>query len=135
MGEPNKGDSQTQILDEEMLERREWERLLANWDCEVTIATDSGESQKAVVKDVSIAGIAIVVERASRCIVGQSVGIGIGDRTVSAIVKHVAPTPDGSYRIGIFWAEPKIDSILWLMKESQARKCVVEIDASHSLHH
>ncbi len=135
MGEPNNSTSQTQIRDKELLERRERERLLANWDCEVTFSMDSGVSQRAVVKDVSIAGIAIVVEQASQCIVGQSVGIGIGDRIVPATVKHIASTPDGGERIGIFWAEPKIDSILWLMKESQAHRSVVEIQASQAVPH
>lgn len=119
MGELNDSTNQTHVFEDRCQERREWQRLLATGDYRVGLSVGAGHSQSATVKDASIAGIAVVVEDASKIVVDQSAEIEIENRRVRAQIKNIAPAIGGGYRVGLYWSEPDIGSILSLMSKTQ----------------
>lgn len=111
---------QTQIIEGRCPDRREWKRLLATSEYRVGLSVEAGDSRPAMVKDASIAGIALIVRDSSRLAVGDRAEIEIAGRKVTATIKNIVPAAGGEgFRIGLYWSEPKIDSILTLMCRTQ----------------
>jgi hypothetical protein len=59
--------------------------------------------QDAEMLDESTEGVALLVKDGSVVQIGQEIRLTDGDRSVSAIVKHVHQREDGKYHLGLAW--------------------------------
>jgi hypothetical protein len=71
---------------------------------EVTIWTNGGKPQKAVVLDVSLNGIGLLVEEPPTLATEQAVRVDYDGRPMCAVVRNLRPGRDGIHRVGLEWS-------------------------------
>lgn len=113
--------SQTVLVKDRFIERRNWQRLLSKYDYQVAVRVESNAPQSVLVRDASIAGISLVLDDATISCVGQSAEVTIGDQTLRGVIRNVTPVHGEKYRVGLYWTEPHIEAILSLTTRTQHR--------------